>query len=343
MVHVTNLNDEGPGSLREALSGSRRMIVFDVAGEIMLEHDLIVLHPFITIDGTTASPPGITLREHGFVIHGAPRYHKGANAHDIIITHLRIRDASADGIGIGWGAYNVVVDHVSVHGVNDGGIDITHGAHDATVQWSIVAGAKGKNMLIKTQLDFNEVPGETKRISLHHNLLTSVPGTNGGRNPRISNVRDGSRFASEVTADVRNNIVANWRGGIGTDVECGGTANITANLFTSPSSSANDQAQAIELRPDGYECYKGGANRYGGYAYVEGNINHKGESQGVYNDPGKNSDPRHAAAEAYPAAPVAATDACSAARAVASQAGVRPLDSVDAAYFSAITLPSCAQ
>ena len=61
IVHVTNLNDNGPGSLREAVSKSNRIVVFDVGGIIALASDLSIKDN-ITIAGQTAPAPGITLR-----------------------------------------------------------------------------------------------------------------------------------------------------------------------------------------------------------------------------------------------------------------------------------------
>lgn len=61
IVHVTNLNDSGTGSFREAVKSGNKIIVFDVAGVIALKSDLKFADN-ITILGQTAPSPGITLR-----------------------------------------------------------------------------------------------------------------------------------------------------------------------------------------------------------------------------------------------------------------------------------------
>ena len=82
VLHVTTLDDSGPGSLRDALGfAAPRVIVFDVSGVIRLESQLKVVDPFLTIAGETAPAPGITLI-------GAPLI---ISTHDVIVEHLAIR------------------------------------------------------------------------------------------------------------------------------------------------------------------------------------------------------------------------------------------------------------
>ena len=51
VVRVTNLDDSGPGSLRDAVAGDNRTVVFDVAGSIVLTSEITIRGSFITVDG----------------------------------------------------------------------------------------------------------------------------------------------------------------------------------------------------------------------------------------------------------------------------------------------------
>jgi len=120
IIRVTNLNSEGPGSLRAAIEADGpRIVVFEVGGVIDLEMKTLRLrNPFITIAGQTAPSPGITLIRGGMDV----------TAHDVIVQHIRIRPGSADqGWMSGWdedgistvGAYNVIIDHCSLTWATD--------------------------------------------------------------------------------------------------------------------------------------------------------------------------------------------------------------------------------
>ena len=54
---VSNLNDSGPGSLRDALSRGHRSIQFRTGGEITLKSRLYVEGAYITLDGFSAPRP----------------------------------------------------------------------------------------------------------------------------------------------------------------------------------------------------------------------------------------------------------------------------------------------
>jgi hypothetical protein len=240
VVRVTTLADSGPGSLRSALAGGNRTVVFDVAGDIVLADDVHVRGPFVTIDGATAPAPGITLRNHGLFLLGTE------GAHDVVVRGLRVRNAAGDGIHVARGAYNVLIERVSIHGSGDGNLDITE-ARDVTVAWSILAEPAGtqKNMLIKYA---------PSRITLHHNLFVAAQ----QRNPQVR-IDDAGTPATATTLDMRNNVVWDWRGGYGTQVWYGPRANVVRNFYASPLSSSGEQAKAIVVSN-------------GAHAYVEGNV-----------------------------------------------------------------------
>ncbi len=115
IIRVTNLNSEGPGSLRAAIEADGpRIVVFEVGGVIDLgRRTLRITNPYITIAGQTAPSPGITLIRGGMDVGG----------HDVIIQHIRIRPGSAGQEWMsGWdedsiatqSAWNVIVDHCSL-------------------------------------------------------------------------------------------------------------------------------------------------------------------------------------------------------------------------------------
>jgi len=67
VYHVTNLNDSGPGSFRDAVSQDNRIVVFDVGGYAAPDstnrtiNAAIKVHSNITIAGQTAPGDGICI------------------------------------------------------------------------------------------------------------------------------------------------------------------------------------------------------------------------------------------------------------------------------------------
>ena len=106
VYHVTNLNDSGEGSFREAVSKSGRTIVFDVSGVIKIK-DKIAAASDITIAGQTSSKNGITIYGNGVSFSG-----------NTIVRYLRFRGS----IDMPRGACtvvaddleNIIFDHVSI-------------------------------------------------------------------------------------------------------------------------------------------------------------------------------------------------------------------------------------
>jgi hypothetical protein len=194
VYHVTTLADSGPGSLRDALSQGNRIVVFGIAGDIALSSDIAVAGAFITIDGTSAPLPGVSIQNGGLVLSGS---------HDVILKSFRIRGASANGIHIASGANDIVVDHVSVSGSAMQNVAVDN-ARDVTICWSILGStpAPANNAVIAN--------GAT-RVSLHDNILVGSHADN-----PTALVDEAGTPAASTTLDMRNNVVWNWGSRFGT-------------------------------------------------------------------------------------------------------------------------------
>jgi subtilisin-like proprotein convertase family protein len=83
VYHVINLNDSGPGSLRDAVSSTNRTIVFDVSGVIYLQYPLVITNSYLTMVGQSAPEGGVTVADAPLVV--------STNAHDVVIRYLRFR------------------------------------------------------------------------------------------------------------------------------------------------------------------------------------------------------------------------------------------------------------
>lgn len=186
---VVTTASSGPGSLAECLKAEgARVCIFEKAGTITLEEDIIIKKPFITVAGQTAPPPGITIKGAGLRI----------ATHDVLIQHLRIRHGEAllgngrsgDCLGIfgishkSRNTSNIVIDHCSFSWAVDENMSLwSEGVHDVTISNCIISqglydsvhpsGKHSCGMLIG---------GNVKNITLYSNLFAH----NHNRNPTIS-------------------------------------------------------------------------------------------------------------------------------------------------------------
>jgi pectate lyase len=201
VIAVTNLDPDGPGSLREALeTEGPRIIIFRVGGTILIDTPLRIRDPFVTVAGQTAPGDGICIR-------GA---HLTVGTHDVIVRGLRffIGDAAEgvegdnrDGLEVASSTeppYNVVLDHCSVSWAVDENLSTWYECHDITVQWCITSEALYDSIHSKGPHSMGFLIGDSAyRVSVHHNLFAH----NNQRNPLLK---------ADVIADVVNNVVYNW-------------------------------------------------------------------------------------------------------------------------------------
>ena len=253
VIKVTNLNDAGAGSLRDAIEGDYgpRTIIFDVAGVIRLNSRLTLNDSFVTLAGQSAPGKGITIRGAAFGMSGVS---------DVIWQHIRVRVGAGptwDGIGMA-GSDHSIVDHASVSWTIDESFS-SRNAKNITLQRTMLAEA------LNIAGHQNYPPGSTHGFaasisgsigSFHHNLLAH----NEGRNWSLAGGLDANNnFAGKL--DIFNNVVYNW-GGRSTD---GGAAEVNfVNNYYKPG-AATTMRYALNAQ---YEDNFGGAQQY----YVAGNV-----------------------------------------------------------------------
>src|SRR5688572_18293175 len=106
VYHVTNLNNSGAGSFRDAVSQSNRFVVFDVGGIINIS-SVIPVSSNITIAAQTA-PGGVTIYNNRISFTGA---------NNLISRYLAVRKGTASGrddsASLARGT-NMIFDHMSV-------------------------------------------------------------------------------------------------------------------------------------------------------------------------------------------------------------------------------------
>lgn len=189
---MTNLNDSGPGSLRQAIQAKGpRTILFRVSGNIDLKSNLIIKEPFVTVAGQSAPGDGVCLRNYELVID---------DTHDVVVRYLRVRPGDVspgerDAISI-VDSQNVILDHCSASWSIDELLSTTK-SKNVTVQWSLITEALHRSHHHKGNHGYGSlIQGDG--ISYHHNLYAH----NRSRNPR----------PASGLIDFRNNVIYDWDG-----------------------------------------------------------------------------------------------------------------------------------
>jgi hypothetical protein len=180
IIRVTNLDSEGPGSLREAIEADGpRIVVFEVGGVIDLNRKTLkIANPFITIAGQTAPSPGVTLIRGGIDIGG----------HDVIVQHIRVRPGSAEqGWMSGWdedsistqAAWNVIVDHCSLEWGTDENLSASGPRFTGSTPEEWRAGTShnitfSNNLIAESLAYATHAKGEHSKGSLIHDNVTGL-------------------------------------------------------------------------------------------------------------------------------------------------------------------------
>lgn len=247
-THVTTLANSGAGSLRAALeSTGDRYIVFDVGGTIDLVTNIEAAGSNITVDGSTAPSPGITISGNGI------RWY-GRTGTDIIIKHLRFRGRA--GSAGNWGdeasetdelsfvggssgnpSMRGVIDHCSFAGVYQSeNVSIYRVSSDWTISNCIFGPGTniapptpsnpsgGHNFGLTIGADMSSAYSPT-RVSIHRNIFYGFY----YRSPAVQ-YHDNGTQASVSSADIENNLIYNY-GYAGSVVYYGAACNFRYNYF----------------------------------------------------------------------------------------------------------------
>ena len=272
VYEVTNLNDSGLGSLRDAVSQPNRTVVFKVSGIIHLASRLSIKSNNITIAGQTAPGDGICITGNNFNI----------KASDVIVRYIRCRLSDVNDIvddamnSFSDPIQNIIVDHCSL----SWSVDETGTFYDIknfTLQWCLLSESLYHSVHNKGDHGYAGIWGGTNS-SFHHNLLAHHT----SRNPRFGGSRYTGRPDLEVV-DFRNNVLYNW-GNINSAYGGeGGNYNMVNNYYKpgpatpgnlTTSSTSNKRNRILNYTSFYYatDAFVYPDTLFGGKFYIDGNF-----------------------------------------------------------------------
>ncbi|HEX5223074.1 MAG TPA: Ig-like domain-containing protein [Verrucomicrobiae bacterium] len=215
VYYVTNLNDSGPGSLRNGITTANgpRTIAFGVSGNIALQSTLTINKPNITIAGQTAPGDGICIKDYSLNV---------ANTHDVIVRGLRVRrgDVVVRATGRPTGSTgldtvsiddssDVIFDHCSLSWSCDEIFGIVQN-RNVTIQWCIISEPLGDPLSLIHPYGTNHAYGmncSATTLSVHHNLIAKYV----IRGPQFEANDASVSQGYEVWKEAVNNVLFDYR------------------------------------------------------------------------------------------------------------------------------------
>ncbi len=271
VIKVTNLNDAGAGSLREAIAASgKRIIVFEVSGNIELKSRLQITNGDVTIAGQTAPGDGICIQN----------YELNIAANNVVVRYMRFRLGDVNVATIEsdtfWGRNleNIMIDHCSMSWSIDETASFYHNKN-FTMQWCMITESMNNSGHSKGAHGYGGIWGGSP-ATFHHNLLAHHT----SRNPRFdgglrysngSGTGVGPFGADKV--DYRNNVIYNWSGNSAYGGE-NGEYNIVNNYYKAgPSTPTSRNKRIMQVTKDVATSAPNPATYGVGYGtfYIDGN------------------------------------------------------------------------
>lgn len=265
VIKVTNLNDDGSGSLRAAIAETgARIIVFEVSGNIKLKSRIQVKNPNLTIAGQTAPGDGICIQD----------YEMNIDADNVIIRFMRFRmgDLRQNEQDALWGRYhqNIIIDHCSMSWSIDE-CSSFYANKNFSMQWCILSESLNKSFHEKDDHGYGAIWGGSN-ASFHHNLLVH-------HNSRNARFDGGNRSGTGLSpfgidkVDYRNNVIYNWGSNSAYGGE-NGEYNLVANYYKAgpgTASSKRSRIMEISMETDLVKYGPGYGKFYIADNYVDGN------------------------------------------------------------------------